>query len=84
MPDPGRDRRSSLAVGMYWASRISNIGFQMSVPPLLGWWADRSWGTEPWLLIAGALLGFASGMWSVLKLSDSFSRGRSSGNQFKP
>jgi F0F1-type ATP synthase assembly protein I len=57
---------------MSWASRISNIGFQMALPPLLGWWVDRRWGTEPWLLIVGACVGFGSGMVSILKLANSF------------
>lgn len=59
---------------MYWATRISNIGMQMAVPPLLGWWLDSLWGTAPGLLIAGAVLGFVSGMWSIFQLADRFSR----------
>lgn len=59
---------------MYWASRISNIGLQMALPALLGWWGDRSWGTEPWLVVVGAVVGFASGMLAILKLADSFQR----------
>lgn len=71
---PAGDRRSSVAIGMYWASRISNIGFQMAVPPLAGWWADSRWGTSPWLLIVGAGFGFLSGMLAILKLAASFDR----------
>lgn len=59
---------------MYWATRISNIGMQMIVPPLLGWWLDSLWGTAPGLLIAGAVLGFVSGLRSVFQLADRFSR----------
>jgi len=59
---------------MMWASRISNIGFQMAVPPLVGWWADEKWGFAPWLTILGACFGFAGGMYSILKLSEHFSR----------
>jgi hypothetical protein len=57
---------------MYWATRISNIGFQMALPPLVGWWADGRWGTAPWLLIVGAGFGFLSGMLAILKLASSF------------
>lgn len=70
------DRRSSIAIGMYWASRISSIGFQMAVPPLAGWWVDGRWGTAPWLLIVGAGFGFLSGMLAILKLSRSFEQPR--------
>lgn len=30
---------------------------------LLGWLADRWLGTDPWLVVAGAVLGFAAGMY---------------------
>lgn len=46
----------------------------MAIPPLAGWWGDSRWGTAPWLLIAGAVLGFLSGMLSIWKLSADFSR----------
>jgi F0F1-type ATP synthase assembly protein I len=59
---------------MYWASRISSIGFQMAVPPLAGWWGDNRWGTAPWLLIVGAVFGFGSGMLAIFKLADSFGK----------
>lgn len=59
---------------MYWASRISSISLQMVLPPLVGWWADRQWGTSPWLLIVAAVVGFASGMLAILKLERSFDR----------
>lgn len=59
---------------MYWATRVSNIGFQMAAPALLGWVADRYFGTEPWLLVTGAVLGFLSGMMAMLKLATAFDR----------
>ena len=34
---------------------------------LLGWWLDGKWGTEPWLLILGATIGFFGGMYNMLK-----------------
>ena len=41
------------------------LGIQLPVPALLGalagWWADGRFGTQPWLLIAGASLGTAAG-----------------------
>ena len=34
----------------------------------LGWWADGHFGTKPWLLLVGTLLGFAAGVWSFIKV----------------
>lgn len=54
---------------MMWASRISSIGFQFVVPAGFGWWLDRRWGTAPWLLIVGALLGFLTGTLALVQLA---------------
>lgn len=53
---------------MQWASQVTTIGLEMALPPAGGWWLDERWGTEPWLLIAGAVLGFAAGMLHLLQL----------------
>jgi len=35
---------------------------------LLGYWADRILGTEPWLLMAGAILGMAAFTARIIQL----------------
>lgn len=46
------------------------IGFQIpagvGLGCLLGYVADRHFGTAPWLLVAGAAVGFALGMFGFL------------------
>ncbi len=37
---------------------------------LLGWLADRFLGLSPWGLVVGILLGFATGMYNLLKASE--------------
>jgi F0F1-type ATP synthase assembly protein I len=41
------------------------VGTEIAVPllvgVLLGRWLDKRFGTEPWILIAGSLLGMAAG-----------------------
>jgi F0F1-type ATP synthase assembly protein I len=71
-------RRSKHAhlVGMYWATRVSSIGMQMAVPPLLGFLGDRRFGTAPWLTLLGACVGFALSMLDVLRLSRGGTRQR--------
>ena len=69
VPRPQRRQSSGLAVGMYWATRISGIGFEMAVPAGIGFWLDRLWGTSPWLVVVGACLGFAVAMLDIVKLA---------------
>ncbi len=64
----GSDRRSSIAQAYLWAARVTNIALLGVIPALLGLWADSAWGTKPWLLAVGGLLGFALLMVEVLKL----------------
>jgi F0F1-type ATP synthase assembly protein I len=54
---------------MYWATRISGIGFEMAVPAGIGFWLDRLWGTAPWLVVVGACLGFAVAMFDIARLA---------------
>jgi ATP synthase protein I len=68
------ESRSVLAVGMEWAARITTIGLEFALPPLLGSWADRWCRTGPWLMIVGAVLGFGVGMMHVLQLARQNSR----------
>lgn len=69
MPRPRSRGQSGLAVGLYWATRISTIGFQMAVPPAIGYWLDAKLGTAPWLVITGACLGFAIAMLEIARLA---------------
>ena len=65
---PRRGAAESEAQGWY---RMAGIGMEFIVAVILfgglGWWLDRSFGTRPWLLLAGAGLGFAVGLWLMYK-----------------
>lgn len=69
MKDPLRER-SGRGRGSNWA--LSSIGIEVLVDVVLGaalgYWLDRRFGTEPWLLIAGLLFGIAAGYWTLFKL----------------
>lgn len=69
MPRPQKYGQSGLAVGMYWATRVSSVGFAMVLPTGLGYWLDSRWGTAPWLVIVGACLGFVVAMLDLVKLA---------------
>jgi F0F1-type ATP synthase assembly protein I len=42
---------------------------------LLGWWLDNRFGTTPWLLLAGALLGVSAGMYAFIRAALAMNRG---------
>jgi F0F1-type ATP synthase assembly protein I len=64
-------RRSEIKGGTHAYIRYTGIGLQfmlMIVLPLgLGYWLDKQFGTLPWLMVAGALLGSVGGMVWVVK-----------------
>jgi ATP synthase protein I len=63
------DGRPPMVAAMRWVQQITSIAVEMALPAFLGHWADVRWGTEPWLVGVGALLGFAVAMLHLLKLT---------------
>jgi F0F1-type ATP synthase assembly protein I len=61
--------RSRLAVGIEWASRVTTVGLEFALPPLLGAWFDRWRGTSPLGVLLGAALGFGLGMAHLLRFA---------------
>lgn len=59
MSDRRIDGRPPLVVGMEWGVQLTTIAAEIGVLAWVGHWLDQRWGTEPWLVIVGALLGFA-------------------------
>lgn len=64
------------AQGLRQIALLTAIPALLVLGPLIGWWfgrfADRHWGTEPYLMIVGIVLGFiASGRetWKLIKLA---------------
>jgi F0F1-type ATP synthase assembly protein I len=51
--------------------RLSGIGleFVVSIAVLggAGMWLDRRLGSSPWFTVVGGMLGFATGMWMIIK-----------------
>ena len=65
----GSDRRSPLSVGIAWASRISALGFEFSLPPLAGYFVDRWLGSNPIGILVGMVVGFLVGMMHLLQIA---------------
>lgn len=64
------------ARGLRQIALLTAIPALMVLGPIIGWWfgrfLDRRWGTEPYLMIVGIVLGFiASGreIWKLIKLA---------------
>lgn len=51
--------------------RYSHLGFQFALTMVLtvlaGTWADRKFGTGPWLTIVGSLFGIGAAMYALIK-----------------
>jgi F0F1-type ATP synthase assembly protein I len=64
----GRKPDDQSALGMY---RLVGIGFEFAstvgVMALLGWYLDKRWQTTPWLLVTGIAIGFAAGLWNLIR-----------------
>ncbi len=65
----GPDQRSPLSIGIGWASRISALGFEFSLPPLAGYGVDRWLGSDPIGILVGMIIGFLVGMMHLLRMA---------------
>lgn len=55
---------------------VSAIGVDLAVCTIggsvTGWWLDKLWGTAPWMLLLGIVLGLGAGIYGVIKLLQAF------------
>ena len=51
-----------------WANQVTSIGLELVLPIAGGWWLDRKYGLEPWLMIGGVLLGCMFGTLGLVRL----------------
>lgn len=65
MSDPKENRPTGMqlaSIGVELAAAV--LGFT-----LLGWWVDHHFGTHPWGVLVGALLGLVGGMYNLVRES---------------
>ena len=64
-------KQSALAQAYRAVGPYLSLGIELMVAILLffgaGWWLDGKLGTEPFLMLGGALLGMAAGFYHVLR-----------------
>ena len=69
MPGTPNDSRPPMVVAMQWVHQIFTVSLEMTLPAGLGCWLDQKWGTSPWLLTCGAVLGFMTAMTHLLQMA---------------
>lgn len=71
-PDSSEEREETYADKMK-AARASAIGLQFGISIAIGAfggnWLDKKFGTEPWLLLLGVVLGAAAAFRDLIKLA---------------
>jgi hypothetical protein len=55
------------------------FGLYTALGTLIGYYLDEKWGTSPWLLISGMLLGIGAGFFEVITLAKRVARENSGG-----
>ncbi|MFB3883052.1 MAG: AtpZ/AtpI family protein [Armatimonadota bacterium] len=72
-----RDQGPLRTLGM-----IGGLGFQLGLTVLLGalggYYLDKRWGTGPWLLLVGTLLGTGAGFYEIIRALNMF-QGKNNG-----
>lgn len=54
-------------LGRYYA--MAQVGMEMVVPIVVGWWLDQQLATDPWLLVFGAIGGLTLGIVQLVRLT---------------
>ena len=71
MVDPNRQNPDGQRSGGASPFQFVGLGFELVVPLLLGLfggqWLDRRYGTAPWLLLAGVILGAVVGFLNLYR-----------------
>lgn len=76
LPGPSGDKRPPIVAAMQWVSQITTVSLELVIPSAAGYWLDERWGTGPWLLICGVLLGFTVFMYHLLQMAGMVGKGR--------
>lgn len=69
----GMDKGKTKPQGSASWTRLSGIGFELVAAVggfiLVGYWWDRHFGTGPWGIVVGAVLGLVGGMYNLIRKS---------------
>jgi F0F1-type ATP synthase assembly protein I len=68
------DQEDPRQLGLYFA--MAQVGFEMVVPIVAGVFLDNWWGTSPWMVALGAVLGLVGGLYHLIVLLNRFNKPR--------
>jgi len=67
-----KDEKNDLFAGLRQAGIVMTIPMMLAIGPLVGYfagaWLDRRLGTDPWLAVSGAILGFAAAVNETIRI----------------
>ena len=66
-PDEPDDVVSSYRKAQPYIDASWQLVGSVALGTLLGWWGDKKLGTNPWLLVAGALFGIGAGFYAFFE-----------------
>lgn len=67
-----KDRYTAKPMGAAYQGAMESV-FAIVIGVLLGWWADRSFDSSPWGVLAGATIGFAAFVLRLTRLGSALS-----------
>jgi ATP synthase protein I len=67
--EPSSDPEENQKTGFAYAAGITLFATVASFTGL-GWLADKWFGTQPWLLVVGIVLGSAAGLYQFVRISN--------------
>ena len=67
MADPD-DQETNRKSGIAYTAGLA-LFFSVAAMTGLGWFLDRAFGTSPWLLVAGVVVGAGAGFYEFVRLT---------------
>ncbi len=61
-----RSRRRAILAAQFMGAGFTFLA-ELGCLTAVGWWIDKKWGSEPWFMLIGALLGMSVALTHLLR-----------------